>query len=445
MNKMKLLSVFLMCLAICSIAMAKFRVINVDINGYNDNNYYEGTAAYTGPDGDYWVPYFGGWGVPVGAKDSANLAQVGSRSVNPNDFNDPNWASVYTAQVWLGDPGPGQAAHHYFRWSSPSNPGLMNDGFIEDVNNPRDPNIKIFGFEAYTGRFDIYVYGTEDSNFTMTWRAVNRNITEFKPITGGFTGTFVEGQNYVIFRDVNVVAGYPVNLTYSKTLNALQLVKKKPAASIRVPALGADPNVFILASPWDEASEYNNRANENNYFGPSEWAYNDGNFPGLSHLRLIGFIDHWEYAMYDIDVQEAGLYEISPLLFVRAQNCDSLGILVNSKHAGRTGDVPLVPARTSPPYDNSLREPLAANRVKVNLFQGENTVGWIINRLHGSVQTGYAIAGLYIRPAGDVEMPDCNAVTTYGYNYDADLNKDCVVNQSDLGLFTGQWLNSNNP
>jgi hypothetical protein len=151
--------------------------------------------------------------------------------------------------------------------------------------------------------------------------------------------------------------------------------------------------------------------------------------------------------MYDIDVQEAGAYELSVLLYVRAQNCDSLGLLVDGKNVGRTGNVAQAPATPDPgPYvENSLREPALADRVTVNLFPGEHTVGWIINRLHGSVQTGYSIAGMYVRYKGDVVMPDCNAVTTYGYNYDADLNKDCVVDETDLGLFTDRWLNSNNP
>ena len=38
------------------------------------------------------------------------------------------------------------------------------------------------------------------------------------------------------------------------------------------------------------------------------------------------------------------------------------------------------------------------------------------------------------------QLKDCDDVTAYGYNYDADLNTDCKVDTTDLLLFVDQWL-----
>jgi hypothetical protein len=40
---------------------------------------------------------------------------------------------------------------------------------------------------------------------------------------------------------------------------------------------------------------------------------------------------------------------------------------------------------------------------------------------------------------------NCAEIYTYGYNIQADLNKDCYVNFEDFALFSLEWLKCNDP
>ncbi|MFA7485870.1 MAG: hypothetical protein WCZ89_07590 [Phycisphaerae bacterium] len=441
MEKMKLLSVFLLCLAITGIAVAKYSVINVDINGWEDTNFYNGGyGAYDGPGGNYWVVYYGGWAIAVGSEGTAHLS---NEKYQESQADDPNFTSIYEAQVWLGTSGEDVNS---FGGGDPNNPGLMDDGF-----EAMGPNaaIEIFGRNAYRGNFDIYVYGATDGNFTMEWEGSGGEIT--KSVTGGYTGTFVEGQNYVIFEDVNVFSTDPntrTRLGFTGQLNALQLVKRKAQSAYQLEYPTdqghGDPNVFFIpAVPWDRAGDYNNRAEgggdtEDNIYGPTvlNWP-DDANYPFYQGMPTITSFNWWEFAEYDVEILEAAQYSISPVISVRETNFDVLGITVNGKVVGR--------ALGTLAQDNAPAEPIPANRVLVNLYPGEYRIGWRILRLMGSVNTGYSILGLNVRQVDDVQVDDCLDVLSGGFNHLGDLNRDCVVDEDDLAEFVGQWLGGNDP
>ena len=61
-----------------------------------------------------------------------------------------------------------------------------------------------------------------------------------------------------------------------------------------------------------------------------------------------------------------------------------------------------------------------------------------------SYSSEYSTASLRPQLVIDYTVPplleDCADVTTYGYNYDADLNEDCTVDINDVALFVDQWL-----
>jgi len=232
-------------------------------------------------------------------------------------------------------------------------------------------------------------------------------------------------------------------LTFSNQLNALQLVKKKAQAAIPLvfDFNDGDPNVFVAASPYDRAGDFNNRVEGNgdrddNVYGPTINNFNDANFPEWYDQPQFTAFDHWEFAEYDVEVIDAGQYSISPVVSTRGESFDAMGITVNGKVVGRATDVvsQLMPD-----------EPIPANRALVNLFPGEYRIGWRILRLAGSVHTGYSILGLRVRIVEDPQIDDCLDVLSSEFNYLGDLNRDCVVDEDDLAVFVDQWLSSNDP
>jgi hypothetical protein len=230
--KKKLLLVILFCLGITGMALAGIyptqfdgdanrQVISIDLNGYNDGN-----APAAG-----WNVYYGGWGKPMGSPRSANL----------RDYNEPNLPSTYAAQVWIGDNGK----NHYYKWGS----GVMDDGFIQDPNaEPNDPNISLFGQDAYQGTFDIYVYGDTPGDFNLTVNGTKRP---------------------------QVISANSVGMK-------------------------------IIGSSYDVAYETNARDSEGQHFGPDI----DNTVPGRP--GIVVYIDSGEYMEYDITVNDAneGRYAI---------------------------------------------------------------------------------------------------------------------------------------
>lgn len=398
--KKKLLIVILFCLASAAVVSAN-EVINIDLNNYNDNTPYTGTAAYN--DGiNKWNVYFGGWGKPMGSSRTMNLAA----------YNEPCMPSTYAAQVWIGDPG---VDHNYVSGS-----GLMGDGFINNPAIAGDPNIRLWGQGAYGGTFDIYVYGSAAGSFTLTRGST---VIGTKTVTGGVAaGQFVEGGNYVIFPGVDI-ANDPnvVRIKYSNVINGLQLVKIKSPVAI------AD-GVQIDAGAYDVAYEIN-KSGDSQVFGPDI-----GTDPYNPGYHVVGYVAPGEYMQYDVTMDELNEGEYNVYLLVDTRNTDATGwdlyfndMSIGSVTAPYTGDVPLSATTTA----------------TVNIFgkPGVQSIKWRMGG-SGSYQNVAAVAFQWLGP---VNMPNCDSVYKYGFQYTGDLNKDCKVDLKDIKLMTDQWMNCYDP
>lgn len=387
MKKVRLLTVISFVLGAFGVALAA-EVISVDLNGYNDNNPYIGNGAYD-VGNRTWTVYYGGWGKPVGSPRSSQLA----------DYNDPNEPGIYAAQVWIGDPGTG---HGY-----KSGSGLMDDGFVASPG--KEPNIALFGQDAYTGTFDIYVYGANAGDFTVKSPTYNstKHVSGVAP-----PGGFAEGGNYVVFPAVLIDDSNTVLLSYTNMLNGLQLIKLKQPVAIQ-------DGTEINAPDYDVAYDTNRRGGEGQHFGPD-----------VNNLYVF-YIDDGEYMKYDITVDEAnqGRYDILAWVNTQWEYCTNLNVYLDDIWLGV---LKLEEDSTAEPpnYDPTQ------NSVSVNLFKGSHTFKWA----HIGTGYGYNISSFTFTRTGDVIMNDCNDVYTYGLNYAGDFNGDCRVDERDLALIVDNWL-----
>lgn len=428
--KMKLLAVVLIFVA--AGAATATDVINVAIRGYNDNRPYIGSGAYGGSistndaydvcNSNVWIPYSGGWGLPVGSARSEALVPA---TVPTNCQSIP---SVYAAQVWIGDNGQ----HHYYIWGSDTN--LMDSGFVAEPCSPTkeatEPNISIWGQDAYQGTYDIYVYGDAAGTFSLTQYGVD--VCD-QSVTGGVAaGQFVLGGNYVIFPnvDINNSNSADLYLSYSNHLNGLQFVSKKTSFAIEPNALGL---IQIPAGYWNVAGRRNTRTDSgSNHFGPNTYA--DGNV-----IEGVGYLSLGDFMLYDITVDDAnaGLYSIS-LSVTSSVSSDSgplnyANIFLDGRYLGDVADT------NKPPRG---WEPTTA--VTANLYKGNHTVAWLMAGLPG-VPTGGNIGQVNFVRIGNTVLNNCGDVVNYGFTLASDLSGDCYVNLGDLALFADSWLICNNP
>jgi len=391
MMKIKLLTTVLIVLAAVGIVTAA-EVINVDIKSYGDNTPYVGNGAYDVGNGAVWIPYSGGWAVPVGSARSEGLTP-------PVPELNQYLSSIYAAQVWIGDNG---LIHGY-----QSGTGLMDDGFT--ATSPNEPNISIFGEGAYTGLYDIYVYGNDDGNFILD----QNGVKDTRHVTGGVaSGTFVEGGNYVIFTDVNVISSdfSKLYLTYTNKLNALQFVKKKSPFVIEPNSLGL---IRIPAGDWDVAGDRNTRTTESNRYGPDTF-YDDVNGIG----SYVGYLDTGEFMDYDINVDDAnkGQYQICLGIFGNTTYgyipAGEVRILLDDVNLG---DVNRLSSDIVP--TGSLGD---TTSVTANLYPGNHTLRWLL--YYGSGNSGFSLAYVKFTRIGNISE---------GWE--------------NLDLWANDWLLCNNP
>ncbi len=383
-------------------------VINIDLNGYNDNNAPPAGTVAAYDDGiNQWNVYYGGWGIAMGSPRSADLA----------DYDEPCMPSTYAKQVWIGDANQGSRG---YEWGC----GLMDDGFIKDGNLPPatgDPNIRLWGVDAYQGKFDIYVYGSSDGNFTLD---INDNANYHnieKHVSGGFDGNFVENKNYVIFRCIPIYCPNYVTITYSGDLDALQLVSAK-----RPVAIYLDPN--LPAKEYDVAFETNARDGEGQHFGPDICPPDT-----FSSYGYVVYLDNGEYMKYDItmnDVNE-GEYAIYAAVDVRDYDADFLEVSLDDIMLGTLS------APFTPPPPVTLNE---TNRVYVNIFEGSHTFKWRLTDM-----AYFNLAYFVFERVGPINISDCNDIYMYGFNYEGDLDGDCHVDFNDLKVITDDWLDCYSP
>lgn len=417
MEKMKLLTVFLLCLGIAGIAWSA-EVISIDLNG-------DGSAAYTGDgaytDGDVvWRAYYQGTGKPMGSFRSANLP----------DYNEPDKPATYAAGVWITD----NVANHTYVTGSGQ---LMDDGF--DKNGAQDPCLVLFAFpdttvdpcssdgRAFGGTYDIYVYGREAGNITLSTPNTYGPCT--LPLTGGYVGTFTKGMNYEVFYDVLIDDGNAVTISYTNQINGIQLVSTREPITV-------SGSFVIEAENWDVAYETNLRpdANEIHDFGPDIGVYTLETPDAIG----IGYLDTGESMIYDITVETEGEYEITGFIRTASGDCDNLELYLDD-------DIYLGKLAQLNPDDSNYFELTDQPAVKVNLFEGPHTLKWVV----GGPQIYYDIDKLYVDriPNSDPNFDDCNEVKQYNLGYENDFDGDCDVDVDDLVYIIGSnsWLECFDP
>lgn len=414
MMKMKLFTVVLLVLG-AGIVVSAAEVINVDLNGYNDNRAYVGNGAYDVGEDAVWTVYYGGWGRPIGSKRTEALVGSGIPLIQQY------YSSVYAAQVWIGDNGQ----NHTYQSGS----ALLDDGFVRTAG---EPNLALFGEGSYQGVYDIYVYGSDAGSFKLGYYGT---VTTQTVAGDANAGQFELGHNYVVFDNVDINTGNSedIYIAYTNVINGLQLVKQKEPFVIEPNSLGL---TRIPAGDWDVAGDRNTRQAESNRFGPDTF-FDDVNGIG----RLVGYLDIPEFMEYDITVDEAneGQYEIS--IGVRG---DSIGIPPGGNSGGGgmkiylddmfIGEVNLL---TAPPAGTTGE----TTKVKANLYEGSHTIRWML----AAGNTGANIVDVNFVKLGNPVIATCADIVNYGFALVEDLNGDCKVDTKDLYIATEDWVNCNNP
>jgi hypothetical protein len=403
MEKKKLLTVMVFCL-IASLAMAD-DVISIDLNGYNDANAYSGEAAV--PGATVWRAFSTGWGKAMGSP----------RAVGLPDYNEPNTAAIFATQVWIADPG---TDHDWVPGSE-----LMDDGF--DANGVTDPDIKLIALGwtiegsapgaggspldqgAFGGTFDIYVYGS--GNFTLESPIYGPTTKE---ATGGFSGTFTENVNYVVFTGVLVDDSNEVSITYDGTINGLQLVKAKSPFDLT--SSGGD----LDAINYDVARDTNRRMGG----GTSRFG------PDLGDGTAVSFLDGGEWMEYDVNVApaDAGRYSVYALLnTVNGTTGTDFVVSVNGVEYGNL-------------FTDTQQEVINTTSVSdMRFFKGINTFKWQV-----SAERGYNINSFHFAYVGPLDM-NCPLVDLHGFDYAGDFNKDCIVDANDLAGIVDNWVSCYSP
>lgn len=402
MGKRKVLLAILMVTALVAVTSAD-EVISIDINNYGNDIAFSGEAAV--PGAATWIAYEGGWGVPMGSPRSSGLAEVGQIK-----------ASTYAAQVWVADAGN----HGYVTGSGT---GLLDDGFVK--NTAQDPNLAFIGADlfgdvtgqnfAYGGTFDVYVYGDSAGTFTLV-DANNVSIVPAELVTGTVSG-FVEGQNYVVFENIEIASPNSVRILYSNELNALQLVKKStPKAIIRDTAT-TDPNDYTVNAPnYSVAHDTNGRDDEidygvGTYYGPDL---------GDDQVYMLDTDDWMEYDIL-IDAANQGQYNL--FVDLTGDYETTLELYLDGNFLGTVTGA------------NTRIGPVA-----LNLFTGTHVVKWRSTGMHGG-----NVDDVVFDYLGAIVLQDCADIYTYGLNLAGDLTGDCRVNLDDLALIADEWTANYNP
>ncbi|MBN1125107.1 MAG: hypothetical protein JXA82_08870 [Sedimentisphaerales bacterium] len=407
MKKKKLVMNLLLCLALVGWTSA-VEVINIDINGYGDDTAYVGEGAYL-DGGTEWIAYYGGWGVALGSQRTANLINQGT--INPSYPDQPGqgFAGTYAEQVWIGDDGLG---HDYSDGSA-----LLDDGFVNitGAGGLNDPNIAFFGQGAYGGTFDMYVYGNSAGTFTI---ADGNDIIDSNSVTGTVSG-FVEGQNYVIFRNVPLGNPNMIRLYYTNEINGIQLVSTKEPFAI-LPS--TDPNNNMIdARNYDEAFDTNARGSvtepETTYYGPDIGTY-------------VHYLDTGEYMEYDITVDSAqGQYNLTAD-FVTYWGAAELRVYLDGILLGTL-------TQTHHDQDGSVYR--SVESLPVNLFEGDHTLRWENTELY------FDVVSLQFEYVKEITLDTCSDVYLYGLEPAGDVNEDCIVDIQDLAEMAAVWTVNYDP
>jgi len=449
------------------VCKSHYNVINVDLNGGPNDPIYSGKAAFaeavdTNCVIGEWNGFYLGEGVLM-------------TSPRCKDIGEPCTPGTYARAIFIADPNP--TAHI----PATGTGDLLGDGFQKKPGGD-DPNLFIWGTMAYGGIYDVYILSGGGGTFILT----DSNGTTHGPntIPGGGAPPWVEGSNYVVFRDVwintpasrdaggpnpNYVAwGYLSDpncafLSYSNVINGIQFASVKrrimnergvppndpnfdavgntaaywsEATPIYIGTTGKKQNVF--AGDYGSAYETNGRGGESDYDGPDvNWT------TGTVHN-----IDYGEVMDYDVFIDDIsdGYYRVrflvrclhGPANFsIYIDNSSELGHMTVQVNDGVDPSL----YYWSTDSTNLTCDP-APGYLYFNFFKGLHRFKIKANQACFELK-GFQLHHMYTQNSFDMDL--CSDVIAYGYGLAGDINEDCYVNFEDLKLFLEDWLNCNNP
>jgi len=452
------------------VCKSHYNVINIDLNGRPNDPSYSGTAAFaeavdTNCVIGEWNRYYQGEGVLM-------------PSPRSEDIGEPCNPGIYARAVFIADP----YTHDYISGGSGH---LLGDGFVKS-GGPADPNpgLFIWGTMAYGGIYDVYVLASAAGSFTIT---DSNGTTQNKTLDGGNAPPWVEGENFVVFRDVWIDTpasrgasgpdpNYAVEqkyltdpncvvLTYSNEINGIQFasVKRRQMARRGVPpndpdfdsvgntaaywsaatpiyigTTGKKQNVF--AGDYDAAYEKNTQDGESDYDGPdADW--DDGTVHNIDYGEI------WDYDVNIDDISD-GRYRVrfcvrcpyGPADFsIYTDNSTELGNMIV---ALKDGVDPNLYYWSTDGTNVNVSGTLMTGYLYPNFFKGLHRFKIKANQACFKLK-GFQFHHMYSEAAFD--MDTCEDVIAYGFGLASDLNGDCYVNFADLKLFLEDWLNCNNP
>jgi len=443
-----------------------YNVINVDLNGGPNDPIYSGTAAFAEAIDTNCV--IGEWN---GYCQGEGVLMASPRS---EDIGEPHTPGTYARAIFIADPNPG--AH----MPSTGTGELLGDGFQKKPGPGDDPNLFIWGTMAYGGVYDVYILSGGGGTFVLT---DSNGITHGpNTIPGGPEPNWIEGGNYVVFRDVWIDTpasrdgngpnpDYAVNqeyltdpncvvLSYSNVINGIQFasVKRRQMARRGIPpgdpdfdpvgntaaywstatpiyigTTGKKQNVF--AGDYDACYETNLRSSELDFDGPDvEWDN------GKVHYMDKGEI--WEYDVHIDDISD-GYYRVRFLVNLRYGSANFSIYIDNSSELGNmTIDLKdaVDPNQSywSTDGTNVYSDP-ATGYLYFNFFKGLKRFKIKSNQRYYDIH-GFQLYHMYSDIAFD--MVTCETVIAYGFGLAGDLSSDCYVNFEDLALFADTWLQS---
>ncbi len=417
-----------------------YEVINIDINGNASDPCYCGQGPVGNPEWTIvcWNGYYQGEG---------NLMA----SPRCEDINEPGTPGTYARAIFIADP----CTHDYITGGEGD---LLGDGFVKS-GGPTDPNpgLCLWGTMAYGGIFDVYVLASEAGSFTI--RDSNGTF-QSGFLIGGTEAAWIEGKNYIVFRDVWIdadpnFAAIPclwdpncVVLSYSNMINGIQLKSaKRRLIAFEVNTID-DPNfsgiwadetpiqleppgisTLILAGDYDVAYETNARTGESDHDGPDiDWNVGD-----------VRYIDTDEWMVYDVHVTSDtnGLYKVRAFLNCKYGDA-SIGLYVDD-----STQLALIEEETPEPNDKNFWSGWAT---PFNLFGGVRRFKWKAN------QAFFDVIAFEFRRFDQLLIAYCDdpnnpgaSVLPYGLGLVGDVNGDCYVDFEDLKLVVEDWAKCNNP
>jgi hypothetical protein len=235
-----------------------------------------------------------------------------------------------------------------------------------------------------------------------------------------------------------------VTIIWDDIIDGITLVEKKSPLQIDSSSYAGAPMIFGPNSlnPYDVAKETNTRGGGDQPFGPDLGVAGvdpcDVNYSG----PILYYLDNGEYMITDIncDDADAGVYTINAGVVPVGDNDASLLI---SYYNGATEQEIEIATLT---YDNpgginsTAGQYQSTTSATFNIFAGPGYLKWQPTTPYFNL-VEFKLYNISTPP----DMPDCDAVYYYHYNYLSDYQKNCRVDAADLLYLLNHWVECYDP